>query len=104
MTKKEERAIALRMFAEPCTGKSDRFHAGNCPHCALRGEGRQGTVDGKGLEPNYAGWARLYVQAERTIPARFSAAFAKEMRSDNTAYAEALADDIATYGVTIEQV
>ena len=100
----QEQAIALRMFAEPCYGVGDRMHAGNCQHCALRGVGKQGTADGLGKEPNYAGWARIYVQAGRTIPARFAAAFEQAKHSDNTAYAQALAEDIEKYGVTIETV
>ena len=100
----QEKAIALRMFAEPCYGVGDRMHAGNCQHCALRGVGKQGTADGKGLEPNYAGWARIYVQAGKTIPKRFQEAFEKvrSYQVDNDAYSEALEEDIAKYGVLFE--
>jgi hypothetical protein len=101
---KQQTLQAERMLAEPCFGRTDRYHGGNCQHCCLRGDGLANTADEKGLEPNYSGWARIYVQAGRTIPARFAAAFEKEKQSDNKLYAEALADDIAHYGVTIETI
>lgn len=104
-TKEQDRATALRMFAEPCYGKGDRMHAGNCQHCSLRGEGLQGTADGKGLEPNYSGWHRLYVQAGRTIPARFSCAFVDALNLEtatNLPYVDALIEDIKYFGAQIE--
>ena len=104
MTKEQERATALKIFAEPCFGKTDKHHGGNCVHCCLRGEGLPNTADDQGRAPNYAGWARLYVQAERTIPARFAQAFAEELNSSNEAYRYALIYDIAHWGVSVERV
>ena len=103
--KEQERAMALRMFAEPCFGRNDRYHGGNCQHCCLRGDGLANTADEKGLEPNYAGWARLYVQAGRTIPKRFQAAFEKvrSYQVENDAYSKALEEDIDEFGVLFEK-
>lgn len=101
--KEQERRIALRIFAEPCVGTSDPYHAGNCGACCLRGDYKGGTEDGKGRAPNYSGWARLYVQAGRTIPVRFARAFAEELgRTDNYSYVAALRDDIEYFGVVVE--
>lgn len=75
----------------------------NCGACVLAGyedpSGEQ-TVDRDG--PNYAGWARLYVEARRPIPERWRQAFDRELHSDNAAYSAALARDIATFGVSYE--
>lgn len=98
-----DRRRAISIWQEACVGKSDGYHAGNCMHCCLRGQGEGGTADGLGTEPNYAGWARVYVQAGIPVPARFAEAFIAQMRSDNTLYAEALARDIALYGVTVTE-
>ena len=102
MDHEKERAIALHLFAEPCTGRRDIFHGGNCRHCCLRGEGKPNTADGIGLEPNYAGWQRLYVEAGRIIPAQFADAFLNTFRdSENTSFLDALRDDIQYFGVTL---
>lgn len=98
----QEKRMALRMFAEPCFGRTDRYHGGNCQHCCLHGDGLPNTADGKGLEPNYSGWARIYVQAGRAIPRRFAAAFEAEKNSENTSYANALKEDVAYYGLSFE--
>jgi hypothetical protein len=62
----------------------------NCAFCALT----HGDTDG----PNYAGWARLYIEAQRPIPRKWRAAFERELASDNQAYANALRRSIATFG------
>lgn len=64
----------------------------NCGGCAIRG---MGTSDGK---PNYAGWARCYVEASMPIPKQWRADFAAELKSENKRYAAALARSIATFG------
>lgn len=101
---KKDRAIAERMMAEACIGSSDKYHAGNCQHCSLRGIGKGSTIETEGgfLSPNYAGWARVYVQAGREIPSRFALAFLEETRrTDNAEYAEALRKDVRYFGVII---
>lgn len=102
MTHEQNRVIALNIFATQCFGRNDKFHKGNCVHCCLRGESRTDTADEKGLEPNYAGWARLYVQAGREIPACFANAFLNELeRIDGPSYVKALKEDISYHGLTI---
>jgi len=63
----------------------------NCQACAIRLGGEDG--------PNYAGWARIYVEAQRPIPKKWERAFALERASDNRAYAHALERSIKTFGM-----
>lgn len=75
----------------------------SCSGCVLRG---YHVRDGKGSfrrdegGPDYAGWARIYVEAGIPIPLIWKAAFARERASDNRRYAEALERSIVTFGVT----
>lgn len=69
----------------------------NCGACVLRGYGER--KNGKPYMPNYAGWARVYVQAGEPIPEKWREGFEAERRSGNKAYAEALEADIEKYGV-----
>lgn len=69
----------------------------NCAACVLNGYGDRDEPGDRA--PNYAGWARVYVQAGNVIPKKYRAAFDAELASDNAAYAAALARDIATFGV-----
>lgn len=92
------RRTALRMFRDHGhAGYWDEMTRDSCGTCALNGWGddrEPGTV-----EPNYAGWERLYVQAGRTIPARYTEAFRQAVDgTDNPRYDAALALDIATFG------
>jgi hypothetical protein len=49
--------------------------------------------------PNYAGWARVYVEAGEPIPRAWLAAFVDELNeSENERYREALRRDVATFG------
>lgn len=103
---KELTAQARHILAVPCIGKNVRYHGGNCQACALHGVGGGDNVtDYSGAPaPNYAGWARIYVQARKAIPARFARGFLLELASDNKSYAEELADDISHYGLTIHGI
>jgi hypothetical protein len=83
---------ALRLLAEPCWGKTERFHARNCQHCELRKN-----------NPNYSGWARIYVQARKVVRNKQAKAFLKELESDNLAYRNALKADIECFGLTISK-
>lgn len=85
------RLQAEHILAEPCIGVKDRFHAGNCAHCEIRKD-----------NPNYSGWARVYVQAGEPIRKAQAKAFLKELESDNKAYADALKNDIIHFGLTIQ--
>lgn len=69
----------------------------NCAMCVLQG---WAPVDGEAPrgEPNYAGWARVYVQAGAAIPDGWRRAFA-DLLNEDTPNAHALERDIATYGL-----
>lgn len=78
----------------------------NCAACRLGGYNELHGPDGEPgdtgpLAPSYAGWARLFVQAGRPIPAKYREAFEDE-RTDagDPEYAANLARDIKTFGVT----
>ncbi len=49
----------------------------NCSGCAIRGRGRHSMCrDDNGYrQPNYAGWALVYIEAKRRVPPIFLAAF-----------------------------
>lgn len=72
-----------------CKGDPD-----NCAACAIRTGGEEG--------PNYAGWARVYVEAGQPIPGKWRDAFERERHSDNKAYAQALEESIAHFGYEIK--
>ncbi len=93
---RKHRAIAQRLFSEPHyePGHTRNPDPDNCSACAIRGLG--GDIEEGG--PNYAGWARIYIEAGKTIPSRWRDAFQRELHSDNEAYANALRRSIATFG------
>lgn len=82
-------------------GHPGRFSE-HCAACVLGGyspkyrrqEGYEPDRDG----PDYAGWARVYVEAQRAIPAKWRQAFA-EQGHDNKGYYDALGRSIVTFGV-----
>jgi hypothetical protein len=80
-------------------GEQDALVLDNCGACALEGrkvgDDHEPRVEG----PNYSGWARMYVEAKRPIPLMWRGAFARELASDNQAYADALRKSIMTFGV-----
>lgn len=61
-----------------------------------------GNEGGRSAGPNYAGWARVYVEARKPIPQKWKQAFEAERKSDNKAYAAALEEVIAHFGVRFE--
>lgn len=87
----------------------------NCGACVLGGYEPRGARDDwdhpsvKDHGPNYAGWARIYVESRSPIPRAWRAAFVREITQDgdgtavqeyvNLRYAEALARSIVTFGV-----
>lgn len=77
----------------------ERMTRENCGACALAGYGAD-TDEGRApLAPNWAGWARAWVQAGRRISPEYVDGFRAELASpDNARYAAALATDIRTYG------
>jgi hypothetical protein len=78
------------MFAERHSYTHEGIDADNCGYCALT----HGDSDG----PHYTAWGRLYIEAKKPIPAKWRAAFQRELDSDNRAYAHALERSIATFG------
>lgn len=63
----------------------------NCSGCALTTGGLEG--------PNYSAWPLAYMVNKRAIPAKWFAAFERELASDNRAYAENIRKHIAQHGV-----
>ncbi len=87
---RRHQATARRMFSEGHSYPHRGVDADNCGYCALTHGGAEG--------PNYSGWARLYIEAQRPMPKKWHGAFERELASDNTAYADALRRSIATFG------
>jgi hypothetical protein len=71
----------------------------NCGACNLRGTVGELVNEAGDLQPNWAGWARAWVQAGKVIPKRYKDAWTADLASENKAYAEALADDVSTFDV-----
>lgn len=87
------KALHLRNTAQNCFAHyagCTRLDPDNCGACALT----QGAD-----APNYAGWARVYVEAGFALPRRWTRAFCLELQSPNEAYAAALVDSIAYFGL-----
>lgn len=73
----------------------------NCGACVLNGYQDRDDDEHKPADgPNYAGWARVFVEAGRSIPATWAEAFVREFTdNDNERYVEALKRDVATFGM-----
>lgn len=71
----------------------------NCGACTLGGYHPKGE---RRDFINYAGWARVYVQAGKFIPKNLHYAFLAELASSNRAYAEALKQDIKDFGINAD--
>lgn len=74
----------------------------NCGACVLNGyvprwtDPTEHDINRDG--PNYAGWARIYVEAGRIIPVTWREAFAAQGRADNQHYYDALGRSLVTFG------
>lgn len=77
----------------------DQLTRENCGACVLNGYHPKGEPR---TDINYAGWARIYIEAGKTIPSNLFMAFIAELASDNRAYANALLQDIEDFGITAE--
>lgn len=71
----------------------------NCGACVLNGYHQKGE---RRDFINYAGWARVYIQAGKRIDKKIQFAFLAELASENRAYADALKDDIRQFGINCE--
>jgi len=81
--------VAKRLF----TSHYDGCHYSdpdNCGACAL-------TIGN--TSPNYAGWARVYVEGERPIPESWRMDFYDELCSENEAYRKKLEESVKWFGV-----
>lgn len=92
-------AIALLTRHDHNRGESSPEARENCGACTLNGYHPKGE---RRDFINYAGWARVYVQAGRRIPKGLQFHFLAELASDNRAYADALKQDIRDYGINCE--
>lgn len=100
-----EEARHHRSCATACLTRHDHAPTGasalemdNCGACALTGRKIGDEHEPRVEGPNYAGWARVLVEAGRDVPLMWARAFARELTSDNQAYADALRRSIATFG------
>jgi len=87
---KQLNLIAKKLFRshyDGC-GNSD---PNNCGACALLTGNEEG--------PNYAGWGRVFVEAERPIPSKWRMAFYDELASENEAYRKKLDESVREFGV-----
>lgn len=70
-----------------------------CGTCAALGWGAHNEEHPPHEGPNYAGWARVYVQAREPIPRAWMPAFLAHLNDEeNDGYREALRRDVATFG------
>jgi hypothetical protein len=74
----------------------DQLTRENCGACTLNGYHPKGEPR---TDINYAGWARIYIEASKPIPSNLFMAFLTELASDNRAYADALREDIRYFGI-----
>lgn len=102
----QHKASAKRCFKCETNGKHRlAIERESCSACVLRGYfSASFRADGNNPSdgPNYAGWARLYVEAGEPIPEKWRAAFEAERKSSNEAYAAALERSLAAFGVTFK--
>lgn len=86
----------------PVTGDREERNLvrANCGACVLDGYRDRDDDEWPRDEPNYAGWARVYVELTRMIPVKFMPGFERAINEDSP-YGEALRRDILTYGVAI---
>lgn len=100
------RAIARQLFRHGEWAHTTALERESCSACVLTGYlSRDSRADGirPSDGPNYAGWARVYVEAGYAIPAKWRRAFARaglgdDSESPNPAYFDALGRDLVTFG------
>ena len=100
MTHEQMKATALQLLRRhdhtPTSAPETRE---NCGACTLNGYHPKGE---RRDFINYAGWARVYIQAGKRIEKRLQFAFLAELASENRAYADALKQDIRDFGINCE--
>jgi hypothetical protein len=98
--KRKLRAISIRLLIEH--GGHPGRYSEHCAACVLSGYSpkyrRDENYEPERDGPDYAGWARVYVEAQRAIPAKWRNAFADQGK-DNRAYYDALGRSIMSFGV-----
>lgn len=70
----------------------------NCGACVLDGYRDRHDDESPTDAPNYAGWARVYVECNRAVPEKFLSGFERDLNED-TPYGAALRRSVVTYGV-----
>lgn len=101
MNHEQTRLTALQCLSRHDHNRSDTSPETreNCGACTLNGYHPKGE---RRDFINYAGWARIYIQAGKRIPKNLQFAFLAELASDNRAYADALKADILEFGINCE--
>ena len=101
MEHNQKRLIALQCLnRHDHSGRAtDQLTRENCGACTLNGYHPKGE---RRDFINYAGWARLYIQAGKRIPKGLQFAFLAELASENRSYADALKQDILEFGINCE--
>lgn len=96
---RQKQLTALQLFSRhDHSPTNDPDVRENCGACTLAGYHPKGE---RRDFINYAGWARVYIQAGRFIPVNLRYAFLAELASSNRAYADALKQDIRDFGINI---
>lgn len=95
----QKRLIALQCLTRHDHSDWSKDTRESCGACVLNGYHPKGE---RRDFINYAGWARIYIQASKYIPKNIRYAFLAELASDNRAYADALKQDILDYGINCE--
>lgn len=93
------RAQALSLLSCSHSSPAPREDRDHCGACALKGYGALSAEesDSGHASPNYAGWARVYTQAGKTVPECWSEDFSHAFDGDS-AYSLALRKDVRTFG------
>lgn len=78
-------------------GKVNADYREQCGVCILNGYGA-GKIHNY---INYAGWARVWIQAGKYIEPKYFYQLLAELGSSNRAYADALKQDIREYGLNL---
>lgn len=72
----------------------------NCSACVLGGYRDVYDDESPTDAPNYAGWARVYVETRHVVPHGFVRGFERDLNEDSP-YGAALRRDVVTYGVHV---
>lgn len=97
---KNKQRIARSLFTRHDHTDMSQDVRQSCAACMLNGYHPKGE---RRDFINYAGWARVYIEAGRFIPSNLQMAFLAELASENRAYANALIQDIRDFGINCKK-